>query len=199
MSVKKKHCGIKEEPLTISFETTELMRQWLENNYTLHEGIWLKVSKKGAPVTTINHQQALEVALCYGWIDGQANKLDDHFYLQKYTPRRPRSIWSKRNISIVEKLIAENKMHASGLLEIEKAKADGRWDNAYNSPANMTIPDDFMQLLMTNEQAYRFFKTLNKTNLFSIGFRLETAKRTETRNKRIKEIIEMLQREEKFH
>lgn len=157
------------------------------------------MAKKGAPVTTVTYQDALKVALCFGWIDGQANKLDDHFYVQKFTPRRKRSIWSKRNVNIAERLISEGKMHQAGMLEIEKAKADGRWEKAYDSSVNMTIPEDFLKAVSENEQAWEFFQTLNKTNLFSIGFRLQTAKTPATRTKRFTEILQMLERKEKFH
>ncbi len=189
----------KPEPITISFESTDAMRQWLEANYETTEGILLKIAKKGAPVTTVNYQQALEVALCFGWIDGKVNKLDDHFYLQKFTPRRKRSLWSKRNVNIAERLMAEEKMHPAGLAEIELAKADGRWSVAYDSPSKMTIPDDFMAALSENKQALHFFQSLDKTNLFSLGFRLQTAKSPETRTRRIQEIIQMLEKKEKFH
>lgn len=189
----------KPEPITISFESTDAMRQWLEANYETTVGILLKIAKKGAPVTTVNYQQALEVALCFGWIDGKVNKLDDHFYLQKFTPRRKRSLWSKRNVNIAERLMAEEKMHPAGLAEIELAKADGRWSVAYDSPSKMTIPDDFMAALSENKQALHFFQSLDKTNLFSLGFRLQTAKSPETRTRRIQEIIQMLEKKEKFH
>lgn len=189
----------KPEPITISFESTDAMRQWLEANYETTEGILLKIAKKGAPVTTVNYQQALEVALCFGWIDGKVNKLDDHFYLQKFTPRRKRSLWSKRNVNIAERLMAEEKMHPAGLAEIELAKADGRWSVAYDSPSKMTIPDDFMAALSENKQALHFFQSLDKNNLFSLGFRLQTAKSPETRTRRIQEIIQMLEKKEKFH
>jgi uncharacterized protein YdeI (YjbR/CyaY-like superfamily) len=189
----------KTRPITISFEDADAMRQWLEVNYGLTEGIWLKMAKKEAPITTVTYQDALQVALCFGWIDGQANKLDEHFYLQKFTPRRKRSIWSKRNVDIAERLITEGKMHPAGMLEIEKAKADGRWENAYESSRNMAIPKDFLKAVAENEQANQFFQTLNKTNLFAIAFRLTTAKSPATRAKRFTQIMEMLERKEKLY
>ena len=138
-------------------------------------------------------------ALCFGWIDGQAKSYDEKSYLQKYTPRRKRSIWSKRNTKKVEQLIKVGKMHSSGLAEIEAAKADGRWAQAYDSPANMKIPDDFIKELSKKPKALAFFKTLNKTNTFSITWRLQTAKKPETRERRMKVIVEMLEQGKKFH
>lgn len=191
--------GSKKEPLVMEFKTDADWRKWLDKNYALPEGIWLKIAKKDAGVTTVNYQEALRVALCYGWIDGLVNKLDEKYYIQKFTPRRPRSIWSKRNVGIVEELIAEGKMQSPGFKAIEEAKADGRWDAAYDSPGNMTVPEDFIEELKKHSRAYKFFLTLNKTNLFAIGFRLQTAKKPVTRNKRMNEIIEMLERSEKFY
>ena len=128
-----------------------------------------------------------------------ANKYDDLSYLQKFTPRRKRSIWSKRNIEHVERLISEGRMQPAGLRQIEAAKADGRWDQAYDSPANMEVPADFLEELSKDPAAKAFFDTLNKTNLYAIGWRLQTAKKPETRAKRMKAILEMLSKGEKFH
>lgn len=189
----------KKEIRIVEFIDAVAMQQWLEQNHTLNEGIWLKITKKSSGIQSVNYQEALKVALCYGWIDGQVNKLDENYYIQKFTPRRARSIWSKRNVGIAEQLIAEGRMQPPGLKEIERAKADGRWQKAYDSPGNMEIPDDFLLELNKNQKASMFFRTLNKTNLFAIGYRLQTAKTTETRQKRMTEIIRMLEKEEKFH
>ena len=189
----------KKEIRIVEFIDAVAMQQWLEQNHTLNEGIWLKIAKKSSGIQSVNYQEALKVALCYGWIDGQVNKLDENYYIQKFTPRRARSIWSKRNVVIAEQLIAEGRMQPPGLKEIERAKADGRWQKAYDSPGNMEIPDDFLLELNKNQKASMFFRTLNKTNLFAIGYRLQTAKTTETRQKRMTEIIRMLEKEEKFH
>lgn len=193
------NAGVKSELLVMEFRTDADWQVWLDKNHALPEGIWLKIAKKNTGVTTVNYQEALRVALCYGWIDGLVNKLDEKYYIQKFTPRRARSIWSKRNVGIVEELIAEGKMKPPGFKAIEEAKSDGRWAAAYDSPGNMTVPEYFIDELKKHSQAYNFFQTLNKTNLFAIGFRLQTAKKPETRDKRMKEIIEMLSREEKFH
>lgn len=180
------------------FVTVNDWRTWLEQHHTMSEGIWLRFYKKGHG-ESINHALALDEALCYGWIDSQAAKYDDDSYLQKFTPRRPRSIWSKRNIEITERLIKEGKMTPAGQAEIDAAKADGRWQQAYDSPANMEIPKDFLEQLQQRPKARAFFDTLNKANLYSIAWRLQTAKTEATRTRRLQAILEMLDKGEKFH
>jgi uncharacterized protein YdeI (YjbR/CyaY-like superfamily) len=181
------------------FETSAKWRDWLEQNHTAAKGVWLKFYKKGSGVVSLNYSGALDEALCFGWIDGQSKSIDESSYLQKFTPRRARSIWSKRNIEHIARLIAEGKMKPSGLKEAEAAKTDGRWQKAYDSPANMTLPEDFLSELSKDKIAFAFFKTLNKTNTYAITWRLQTAKKPETREKRMKIILEMLSRGEKFH
>ena len=183
---------------TIAFETAEAFETWLEKNHDNSNGLWLKIFKKGSGEKSINYAEALDVALCYGWIDGQKQTFDEKAWLQKFCQRRAKSIWSKINIGHVERLINEGRMRTAGLKAIESAKEDGRWEKAYDSPSKMTIPEDFLKELSKNEKAEAFFKGLNKANLFSIGFRLQTAKKQETREKRIKEIIEKLAKGEKF-
>lgn len=183
----------------ITFQSQKKWRNWLVKNYAKSNGVWLQLYKKNSGVKSINHEMALDEALCFGWIDGQAKSYDEQSYLQKFTPRRKRSIWSKRNTEKVEQLVKEGKMHSSGLAEIEAAKADGRWARAYDSPANMKIPDDFIKELSKKPKALSFFKTLNKTNTFSITWQLQTAKKPETREKRMKVIIEMMEQGKKFH
>lgn len=184
---------------TIGFKTAQSFETWLKKHHDSSNGLWLKIFKKNSGIKTISYAEALDVALCYGWIDGQKNAYDEQAYLQKFCPRREKSIWSKINIGHVERLISEDRMRPPGLKAVEKAKADGRWENAYDSPSKMTIPEDFLKELSKNNKAEKFFKSLNKTNLFSIGFRLQTAKKQETREKRMKEIIEKLAKGEKFH
>ena len=184
---------------TLAFKTSQAFETWLAQNHDHTNGLWLKIFKKDSGIQTINYAEALDVALCYGWIDGQKKSFDEKAFLQKFCPRREKSIWSKINIGHVERLIHEGKMKAAGLTAIDKAKADGRWEKAYDSPSNMTIPEDFLQALGQNKNAEAFFKTLNKANLFSIGFRLQTAKKPETRDKRMKDIIAKLAKGEKFH
>ncbi|PKP33457.1 MAG: bacteriocin-protection protein, YdeI/OmpD-associated family [Bacteroidetes bacterium HGW-Bacteroidetes-16] len=187
-----------DQPI-ISFNSPQEWNAWLEQNHRNSNGVWLRIYKKDTGIPTTTHAQALEEALCFGWIDGQAKKYDEASYLQKFTPRRAKSIWSKRNVDYVAQLEKEGRMKSAGREQIEAAKADGRWDRAYDSPVNMTMPEDFLKELAKNKKAQAFFKTLNKTNTFAIGWRLQTAKKPETREKRMKMILEMLAREEKFH
>lgn len=181
-----------------TFKTAQLFETWLAKN-AAGKGILLRLYKKGSGKPSITIAEALDVAICYGWIDGQRNKYDEESYLQRFTPRRAKSLWSKRNIDIVSRLIKDGRMQARGLKEIEAAKADGRWERAYDSPANSQVPEDFLQLLKKNKPAWQFFQTLNKTNTFAITWRLQTAKKPETREKRMHTIIAMLEKGQKFH
>ncbi len=183
----------------IEFDTAETFETWLVKNHDSSNGLWLKIFRKDSGKKTISYAEALDAALCYGWIDSQKQAYDEHAWLQKFGPRGAKSIWSKINIGHVERLINERRMRPAGLLAVEKAKANGTWEKAYDSPNKMTIPEDFLKELSKNKKAETFFRSLNKTNLFSIGFRLQTTKKQETREKRMKEIIEMLAKGEKFH
>ena len=184
---------------TISFKTKKGFRDWLEKNYDSTTSIWLRFYKKDSGIPSITHDEALDEAICFGWIDGQLNKFDDKSWLQKFTPRRSKSIWSKKNAERAAKLIELGEMKPAGFEEIEAAKADGRWEKAYDSPADMKIPEDFMKRLSKDKKAFKFFQTLNRTNLYSIAWRLQTAKKPETKEKRMTQIIEMLSMGEKFH
>ena len=159
----------------------------------------LRIYKKDSGVTSVTYAEALDQALCFGWIDGQKFPFDADSWVQKWTPRRAKSSWSKINVAHVDRLIQERQMTAAGLKEMEAAKADGRWTAAYDSPANATVPPEFVKALARNAKAKQFYATLNKANLYSIAYRLQTAKRPETKVKRIKLIIDMLARGEKFH
>ncbi len=183
----------------ISFITQNEFRKWLEKNYNSSFGIWIRFYKKDSGCSSITHGEALDEALCFGWIDGQLNKFDDKSWLQKFTPRRTKSIWSRKNAERVEKLIELGVMEPAGFEEIEAAKADGRWEKAYDSPADMKIPEDFLKRLSKDKKAFNFFQTLNRANLYSIAWRLQTAKKPETREKQIVKIIKMLSKDEKFH
>lgn len=183
----------------IAFRSSEEFNKWLSKNHSSSNGIWLKFSKKTSSMQSVSPQEALEIALCYGWIDGQINKFDDKFYLVKHTPRTKHSIWSKRNRDIVEELIAAKKMRPAGLQQVEAAKADGRWEKVYDSPKNMQVPKDFLNELKKNPKAEAFYKTLNKANQYAIGWRLQTAKKAETRARRMKKILTMMTNGEKFH
>lgn len=181
-----------------AFKTSELFEAWVAKNAG-SKGIWLRVYKKDSGIPSITITEALDVALCYGWIDGQRNKYDEESYIQKYTPRRPKGLWSKKNIENTDRLIKAGRMTAGGLKEIAAAKADGRWAAAYDSPANSQVPEDFLKAVKKNKAAWTFFQTLNKTNLFAICWRLQTAKKPETREKRMHSIIAKLEKGEKFH
>ncbi len=189
----------KIEPPVLSFKNSNAFDKWLAKNYDKINGIQLRFFKKGSGKKSITYKEAIDEALCYGWIDGQANKYDDVSWIQKFTPRRQRSIWSKKNTENIERLTALGKMKPSGMAEAEKAKADGRWAKAYDSPSQMQMPDDFIKLLSKNKKAKAFFESLNKANKYAIAWRLQTAKKPETREKRVKLILEMLSKEEKFH
>ncbi len=183
----------------IPFASPGDWESWLEKNHSVSKGIWLQMYKKATGIASVNYAQALDAALCYGWIDGQLKSIDELSYMQRFTPRRPRSIWSKRNIEHIARLTIEGRMKPAGLKEAEAAKADGRWEQAYDSPANMSLPDDFLAELKKSKNAFAFYESLNKANQYAIAWRLQTAKRAETKEKRMKEILEMLKREEKFH
>lgn len=182
-----------------SFATQHKWREWLEKNYSESDGIWLRIFKKDSGKKTVTHDEALDEALCFGWIDGQRKKHDEVSFLQKFTPRRAKSIWSKRNREKTAKLIKEGRITPAGLAEVERAKSDGRWARAYDSPKNMVVPADFLKELKKNKKAYKFFETLNKTNKFAIAFRLHYAKRPETRERRMKDFLARMERGEKFY
>lgn len=173
--------------------------EWMKKNHATEKGVWIKFAKKNSGKTSINYAQALDVALCYGWIDSLTKKLDDSFYIQKFTPRGLRSVWSKINTGHIERLTKAGLMQASGIAAVEAAKKDGRWEKAYDSPSNIQLPEDFLLALKKNKKAEAFFKTLNKTNTYAITWRLQTAKKSAIRTKRIETIIAMLERNEKLH
>jgi uncharacterized protein YdeI (YjbR/CyaY-like superfamily) len=178
------------------FASKEEFIAWLEEHHATSDGLWIRIGKKNAGVESVTVTETLDVALCFGWIDGQRKPLDDKYFLQKYTPRRARSKWSKRNVGLVEKLIEAGEMRAAGHAEIERAKADGRWDAAYDSPANIQVPPDLQAELDARPAAAEFFKTLNSTNRYSILYRLHDAKRPETRARRLEQFVAMLERGE---
>jgi uncharacterized protein YdeI (YjbR/CyaY-like superfamily) len=183
----------------LSFRSSLAFRQWLEKTYRESDGIWLRIYKKDSGVATVTYAEALDQALCFGWIDGQKKPYDKQSWLQKFTPRRPKSVWSKNNTQHAEGLIKSGTMTSAGLKEVNAAKADGRWKAAYDSFSNARVPDDFLKALAKNKKAKAFFATLNKTNLYSIAYRLQTAKKPETREKRMRVIVAQLARGEKFH
>lgn len=183
----------------LSFENQSEWEKWLRINYEQTTGFWMRIYKKGSNVKSINYAEALDEALCFGWIDGQKKSYDEQSFLQRFTPRRSRSIWSKRNIENVARLEKAGKLKPSGIREIEAAKTDGRWAAAYDPASVMEIPEDFTIELSRNKKALAFFEGLNKTNKYAIAWRLQTAKKPETREKRMKEILLMLAMGQKFH
>ena len=174
------------------FPSQAAWEEWLEDNHGIARGLWLQMAKKGAGVPTVSYVEAVESGLCYGWIDGQAASLDERFSLQRFTPRGPRSRWSQLNRDRVERLTAAGRMRPAGLAQVEAAKADGRWDAAYEPPSRMEAPDDLRAALAANPAADATFAGLNRTNRFAILYRVQDAKRPETRARRIAQFVEML-------
>jgi uncharacterized protein YdeI (YjbR/CyaY-like superfamily) len=176
----------------ISFAYPKGWESWLHKRYSDSKGIWLKIARKESGIRSISYSEALEIALCYGWIDGQKRSLDDNYWLQKFTPRGPKSVWSKVNREKAEALIVQEKIKPAGLEQVRLAKEDGRWDRAYDSQSKITIPPDFQQELDKNPKAKEFFSTINSINRYAILMRIQTAKKPETRSSRIHRFVDML-------
>lgn len=187
-----------ELPL-LEFSDQPQWRDWLHQNHATAPGAWLKFAKRGAPRTTLNYAEAVEVALCFGWIDSQVGRLDDHFYRQRFTPRGPRSRWSQINREKATDLIERGLIEPAGLAEVQRAKEDGRWDAAYASPSKAVPPADFLAALAASPAAEEFFATLSSANRYAIIFRIEEAKREETRARRIGKYVDMLAAGQTIH
>ncbi len=172
---------------------------WLEGQHARQDGIWLKVAKKGSGVATVNYDEALESSLCYGWIDSQIRSFDSQVYLIKFSPRRARSKWSKMNREKAEMLISSGRMQPAGLEQVELARADGRWENAYDPQSQITVPDDLQHELDRNPAAKEFFGSLNSMNRYAILYRIQDAKSAGTREKRIHKFVDMLANHQKPH
>ena len=185
----------KDKPV-LFFEHREAWGLWLEENHRESAGLWLQLAKKTAGLASVNYADALEVALCYGWIDGQKQAHNEQFWLQKFTPRGARSPWSRINREKVLLLIERGEMRAAGLRDIERAQADGRWHAAYDSPGTATVPADFQLALEANPQALAFFATLKSSQRYAMLFRIQTVKKAETRARKIQQFTEMLARGE---
>ncbi len=183
----------KVEPEVMGFESAAVFERWLEGASELTQGIWLKLAKKGTGVASVTYAEAVDVALCHGWIDGQAKSVDAVHYLQRFTPRRKKSVWSKINIGKVAVLIANGRMRPGGLAEVERAQADGRWAAAYDGPATMDVPGELAAALEERPQAKAVFESLNKTNRYAMCFRVHTAIKPETKASRVAKVIEMLE------
>jgi uncharacterized protein YdeI (YjbR/CyaY-like superfamily) len=186
-----------EQPI-IAFANAAQFRQWLTRHHADHPGIWLKIAKKASGIPTVTYAEALDEALCFGWIDGQKKTFDETAFLQKFTKRGKRSVWSKINVGHVARLEKEGRMKPDGLAAVDAAKADGRWEGAYHSFSTAEMPEDFLAALAQEPDAKAFFKTLNKTQRYGFFFRITTAKKTETRSKRIADFVAMLKRGEKL-
>lgn len=183
----------------ILFATPKDWEAWLKENQAESKGLWLRLAKKNSGIESVTYAEALDVALCYGWIDGQKKSYDEATFLQKFTPRGAKSIWSKINREKVEALIKARRMKPAGLNAVESAKQDGRWEAAYDSQSKATVPEDFQAALDQNEKAQAFFATLKSVNRYAILFRIQTARKAETREKRIRQFIEMLEKHETIH
>lgn len=181
------------------FRNEAAWEKWLDTHHADTRGVWLRIAKARSSVKSLSYAEALDVALCYGWIDGQARSFDEDTYLQKFTPRGKRSTWSKRNREHIERLTAAGRMKPAGLAAVEAAKADGRWDRAYDSPANASIPPDLQAAFDAHPEARAFFDTLNSQNRYAILHRIQTAVRPDTRARRIEKFIGMLQRGETIY
>lgn len=174
------------------FPSVKAWERWLARNHARSRGVWLEIAKKGAAATTVSHAEALDVALCYGWIDGVRHKHDETYFRQRFTPRTRTSRWSKINRDKVVALVAAGRMQPSGQAEIDAAKADGRWDAAYAGSRSIEVPDDLARALRRNATARRAFETLDRRNRYAILYRVHDAKRPETRARRIETFVTML-------
>jgi uncharacterized protein YdeI (YjbR/CyaY-like superfamily) len=184
---------------TLQFKSAADFRRWLQKNHAASDGIWLRLFKKNSGKKSVSRTEALDEALCFGWIDGRGKPCDEVCWLQKFTPRRSRSGWSKKNTEHVKRLIKAGVMAPAGLKAVEAAKADGRWAGAYASPRNAKPPEDFLRRLEKHPRAKAFFESLNKANVYSIVYRLQAARKPETREKRMNMILGMMQDGKKFH
>jgi uncharacterized protein YdeI (YjbR/CyaY-like superfamily) len=183
----------------LPFERQKDWAVWLEKNHSTSSGVWIKLARKASGILSVTYDEALEAALCYGWIDGQRKSHDETSFLQKFTPRGPRSIWSKINTEKAQRLIESGKMKPAGLKAVESARQDGRWDAAYSSQSKAIVPDDLQSELDRNAKAKAFFATLDSRNRYAILHRIHTAKKAETRAKRIEQFVRMLEKKEKIY
>lgn len=181
---------------THHFEDKDAWETWLQENYSSNDGVWLQLNKKGSTVPAVTYDEALDVALCFGWIDGQKKTYDTNHFIQRFTPRRKNSLWSQRNVTKVAALIAAGHMRPSGQAEIDAAKTDGRWGRAYAGSGTAEVPADFQAALNGNKKAREFWETLGRTQRYKFVWRIETTKRAETRKKKIGQFVELLQKHE---
>jgi uncharacterized protein YdeI (YjbR/CyaY-like superfamily) len=187
-----------ELPIAL-FATPAELEAWLEENHADSPGLWLQIAKKGTEPPSVTYAEALELALCFGWIDSQKRGLDERHFLQRFTPRRPRGRWSRINREKVEALLAAGSIRPAGLAEVEAAKADGRWEAAYESQGSAKVPEDLQRQLDANPAAAEFFAQLDGANRYAILYRLDEAKKPETRERRLRKFVAMLERGERIH
>jgi uncharacterized protein YdeI (YjbR/CyaY-like superfamily) len=189
----------KPELPIIPFDSRDAWAAWLDEHHATSDGVWLKIAKKGSGIETVSYAEALDAALCYGWIDGQKAWLDQRHWLQRFTPRRPRSKWSKVNRQKATELVEKGEMRPSGLREVERAKADGRWEAAYDAQSTATVPDDMRRELEKNRRALEFFSKLDSRNRYAILYQIQDAKKPETRARRIEKYVVMLAEQKKLY
>jgi uncharacterized protein YdeI (YjbR/CyaY-like superfamily) len=195
----KRKAAVDEDPLVLVFEHQQAWEHWLSQNHASVAGIWMRLAKKGSKIRSLKYAEAVEVALCYGWIDAQKKPEDASAWLQRFTPRGKRSIWSKINCQKATGLMEGGRMKDGGLGEVRRAQEDGRWARAYDSPSKATVPEDFQAALDKSARAKAFFAALESRNRYALLFRIQTVKRAETRARKITEFIAMLERHEKIH
>jgi uncharacterized protein YdeI (YjbR/CyaY-like superfamily) len=183
----------------LAFADQAALEAWLDAEHLTAPGLYVKIAKKGAGVPSVNWEQMVEVLLCFGWIDGRANRLDDRFYLQRITPRRAKSVWSQKNVATVERLIAEGRMRPAGLAAVEAAQADGRWERAYAGSKDMTVPDDLAAALDENPEIRAEFESLDGANRYAVLWRVQTAATPATRAKRIAAAVDLLREGRRIH
>jgi uncharacterized protein YdeI (YjbR/CyaY-like superfamily) len=182
-----------------AFASAADWEQWLERNHAASEGLWIRMAKRDAGIDSVRYPEVLDSAICFGWIDGRREALDQRYFLQRFTPRRPRSRWSRINRDKAERLIAADRMRPAGLTEVERAQADGRWDAAYDSQRSISIPDDLQRELDARPKARAFFAELNSQNRYAILYRLQDAKKPETRAQRLTKFVAMLEAGERIY
>ena len=185
--------GVDDGLPKLPFASPAEWEKWLEDNHAVSDGVWIKIAKKGSGVESVRYPEVLESALCFGWIDGRREALDDRHFLQRFTPRRPRSRWSRINREKAERLIADGRMRAAGVLEVERAQADGRWQAAYDGQKSITVPEDLQRELDARPTAKAFFAELSSQNRYAILYRLQEAKKPETRARRLAKFVAMLE------
>ncbi|HYL05469.1 MAG TPA: YdeI/OmpD-associated family protein [Thermoanaerobaculia bacterium] len=198
-AAKTRAVSAKQDLPVLPFASRDALEAWLAEQHAASAGIWLKIAKKDSGIASVTYSEAVDAALCYGWIDGQKDRFDGDYFLQRFTPRRPRSKWSKINCERVAALVARGKMRPAGLREVERAKADGRWDAAYQGQRTAEVPDDLRRELEANERARAFFDALDSSNRYAILYRLHEAKKPETRARRLAKFVTMLAEGKKLH